>query len=97
MRRLGGNNSGKRFLRKGFATFAKVEGLTLCPAASLLLQSSNAGERRRAEAERALAVLQAQPDASPYLIATLYAGLGDKERAFGMLEQAVEKAPIASP
>ena len=46
---------------------------------------------KRAEAERALAVLRAQPDASPYLIATVYAGLGDKERAFEMLEKAVEQ------
>ena len=46
---------------------------------------------KRAEAERALAALRANPEVSPYLIATVYAGLGEKERAFGMLEQAVEK------
>ena len=46
---------------------------------------------KRAEAEQARRTLQAQPDASPYLIATIYTGLGDKERAFGMLEKAVER------
>ena len=52
---------------------------------------------KRAEAERALAALRGQPDASPYLIATIYAGLGDRERAFGMLEQAVEKRDDSVP
>ena len=46
---------------------------------------------KRPEAERALATLQTQPDASPYLIATVYAALGDKERAFDLLEQAVKQ------
>jgi adenylate cyclase len=45
----------------------------------------------RAEAERFLAALQAQRAASPYLIATVHTALGDRERAFAMLEQAVEK------
>jgi TolB-like protein/Tfp pilus assembly protein PilF len=52
---------------------------------------------KRAEAERALVALRAQPDASPYLIATIYAALRDKERAFGMLEQAVETRDDSVP
>lgn len=36
-------------------------------------------------------MLRVKPDASPYDVAVVYAALGDKEHAFGMLEQAVEK------
>lgn len=46
---------------------------------------------KRPLAEQALRALQAKPDASPYDVAVVYAGLGDKERAFEMLEKAVEQ------
>jgi serine/threonine-protein kinase len=46
---------------------------------------------KRPEAERALAALRSKPEVSPYLIAAVYAGLGDKEHAFEMLEQAVKQ------
>ena len=44
---------------------------------------------RRAEAQRALAYLEAQPDASRYSRATVHAGLGDRDRAFALLDEAV--------
>lgn len=46
---------------------------------------------KRPEAERALAALRSKPEVSPYLIATAYVGLGDREHAFEMLEQAVKQ------
>jgi adenylate cyclase len=46
---------------------------------------------KRAEAEQALRALRAKPEVSPYDVAMVYAGLGDKERAFEMLEKAVEQ------
>jgi len=44
---------------------------------------------RRAEADQAVAALRAQPEPSPYLLATAYAGLGDKEQVFTQLARAV--------
>jgi len=52
---------------------------------------------RRAEAEKALAALRAKPDAAPYLIAGVYAGLGDRERAFQMLDRAVDQRDDLAP
>ena len=52
---------------------------------------------KRAEAEGALATLRAQRDVSPYLIATVYAGMGDGERAFQWLEEAVDKRDDSVP
>ncbi|HUP19666.1 MAG TPA: adenylate/guanylate cyclase domain-containing protein [Gemmatimonadota bacterium] len=46
---------------------------------------------RRAEAERALAELLAQPEVSPYRVATVYAALGDRESTLAMLEKAVDE------
>jgi adenylate cyclase len=52
---------------------------------------------RRAEAQRALQALEAQPDASPYLRASVYMGLGDRDRAFALLEQSVAERESAAP
>jgi Flp pilus assembly protein TadD len=46
---------------------------------------------RRAEAEKILRDLEQKAknsDASPYILATIWAGLGDKDRAFELLEKA---------
>jgi tetratricopeptide (TPR) repeat protein len=45
---------------------------------------------RKTDAEKALASLQRMEDSSPYLVATVFAGMGDKERAFDALERAVK-------
>jgi predicted Zn-dependent protease len=51
---------------------------------------------RRAEAERMLAELAAQPQPSAYLLATAYAGLGDRGRVLELLENSVAaKEPYA--
>ncbi|HEX6909298.1 MAG TPA: hypothetical protein VF142_02835, partial [Longimicrobium sp.] len=44
---------------------------------------------RQAQARQALAKLEAQPDASRYVRATVYAGLGEGDRAFALLDEAV--------
>jgi len=49
---------------------------------------------RRAEAEKILHELERRSKSvyvSPYIIATIYAGLGDKDRAFGFLEKAYQE------
>ncbi|HEX2077342.1 MAG TPA: hypothetical protein VHG08_06520, partial [Longimicrobium sp.] len=45
---------------------------------------------RRADAQQALAALQAQPDASRYVRASIHVGLNDRDRAFALLEEAVQ-------
>jgi adenylate cyclase len=52
---------------------------------------------RRAEAQRALQALEAQPDASPYLRASVYMGLGDRDRTFALLEKSVSERESAAP
>ena len=62
------------------------------PVAALAHAYAAAG--RRTEAETMLAALQrrsSQGYVSPYLIATIYAGLGDKDRAFAFLDKAREE------
>jgi hypothetical protein len=49
---------------------------------------------RRADAEKILGELERQSKSSyvsPYTIATIYAGLGDKENAFEFLEKAYQE------
>ena len=48
---------------------------------------------RRAEAQKVLASLRERPAsgyASPYFVAVVYTGLGDRERAFDSLERAYQ-------
>jgi adenylate cyclase len=46
---------------------------------------------RREEVERGLADLRTRANVSPYRVARIYAVLGDRERAFAMLERAAEE------
>ena len=58
------------------------------------LAHAYAGMGRRAEAEKILNDLLRQSErnyVSPYMIATIYAGLGDKDRAFHFLERAYQE------
>ncbi|NJD10240.1 MAG: tetratricopeptide repeat protein [Gemmatimonadetes bacterium] len=51
---------------------------------------------RRPEAVRTIRALQALPDPSPYLLANAWAGTGDADRVFALLERAIaEKDPSA--
>ena len=52
---------------------------------------------RRAEAEKILSGLEQKSKSvyiSPYIIATIYAGLGDKDRAFDFLERAYQERSV---
>ena len=65
------------------------------PAAALAFAYTTVG--RRADAQKILTELQRQSSTayvSPYMIATIFAGLGDKTRAFGYLQKSYdEKSP----
>lgn len=65
------------------------------PLAALGYAYARAGHRVRAQ--ETLSALQATPDASPYLIATVYAGLNEKERMFEMLEKALQQRDESLP
>ena len=61
-----------------------------------LLGHAYAASGKRAEAQRILTELtqQKQKYVSPYTVATIYAGLGDKDQAFKLLEKAFEERDI---
>jgi len=61
-----------------------------------LLGHAYAASGKKADAQRILADLdqQKQRYVSPYTIATIYAGLGDKDQAFKLLEKAFEERDI---
>ena len=61
-----------------------------------LLGHAYAASGRKAEAQRVLAELdqQKQRYVSPYTVATIYAGLGEKDEAFKWLEKAFEERDI---
>lgn len=65
------------------------------PLAMLAYAHARAGNR--AEAQEALRALRGIPDALSYLIATVYAGLGEKERMFEMLEKALKQRDEPMP
>jgi len=61
-----------------------------------LLGHAYAASGKKAEAQRILGELdqQKQRYVSPYTIATIYAGLGEKDQAFKWLEKAFEERDI---
>ena len=66
------------------------------PLMMSLLGHAYAASGKRTEAQRILAELdqQKQRYVSPYTVATIYAGLGDKDQAFKWLEKAFEERDI---
>jgi TolB-like protein/Tfp pilus assembly protein PilF len=73
-----------------FQTGVKLSGSPLMLA---LLGHAYAASGKRAEAQQVLTDLQQLQDqryVSPYTVAAIYAGLGDKEQAFKWLESAIE-------
>ncbi|NJD09663.1 MAG: hypothetical protein FIB01_04175 [Gemmatimonadetes bacterium] len=51
---------------------------------------------RRAEAQQALRALESQAETSHYLLATVYAGLGDREKVFAELDRAIAAKDISA-
>ncbi len=77
-----------------FQTGVKLSGSPLMLA---LLGHAYAVSGKRAEAQKVLAdlqELQGQRYVSPYTVAAIYSGLGDREQAFKWLETAVEERDI---
>jgi DNA-binding winged helix-turn-helix (wHTH) protein/TolB-like protein/Tfp pilus assembly protein PilF len=77
-----------------FQTGVKLSGSPLMLA---LLGHAYAASGKRAEAQQVLAdlqQLQGQRYVSPYTLAAIYAGLGDREQAFKWLETAIEERDI---
>jgi DNA-binding winged helix-turn-helix (wHTH) protein/TolB-like protein/Flp pilus assembly protein TadD len=77
-----------------FQTGVKLSGSPLMLA---LLGHSYAVSGKRAEAKQVLSdleQLQGQRYVSPYTVAAIYAGLGDRDQAFKWLEKAVEERDI---
>ena len=77
-----------------FQTGVKLSGSPLMLA---LLGHAYAASGKQAEAQKVLTDLQQLQDqryVSPYTVAAIYAGLGDKEQAFKWLETAVEARDI---
>jgi len=77
-----------------FQTGVKISGSPLMLA---LLGHAYAASGKKAEAQQVLTDLQQLQDqryVSPYTVAAIYAGLGDKEQAFKWLDTAVESRDI---
>lgn len=51
---------------------------------------------RRGEALEALRALEAQPESSPYMLATVRAGLGEADAVFALLERAIAERDVAA-
>jgi TolB-like protein/DNA-binding SARP family transcriptional activator/Flp pilus assembly protein TadD len=67
------------------------------PSALGTLGSAYALAGRRADAERILAQLQALPGATRYAQASVHASLGNADRAFALLAEAVEQRESSAP
>jgi len=86
----------KGMYTEAIAEFEKGVKLSHSPLMMSLLGHAYAASGRRSDAERILAELDHQTDryVSPYTIATIYCGLGDKDQAFKWLEKALEERDI---
>jgi len=86
----------KNMYREAIDEFQQGVKLSGNPLMMSLLGHAYAASGRKAEAQRILAELnqQKQRYVSPYTIATIYAGLGDKDQAFKWLERAFEERDI---
>jgi DNA-binding winged helix-turn-helix (wHTH) protein/TolB-like protein/Flp pilus assembly protein TadD len=86
----------KGMYKEAIAEFQQAAKLSGSPLMMSLLAHAYAVSGKRAEAERLLVELgqQKQRYVSPYTVATIYAGLGEKDQAFKWLEKAFEERDI---
>ena len=86
----------KGMYKEAIAQFEQGVKLSSSPLMMSLLGHAYAASGRKAEAERVLADLgqQKQRYVSPYTVATIYAGLGEKDQAFRWLETAFDDRDI---
>jgi len=96
LRYLGLAYEQKGMHKEAIAEFAKGVKLSPSPLMISLLGHAYAVSGNKPEAQRLLAELdkQKQRYVSPYTVATIYAGLGDKDQAFKWLEKAFEERDI---
>lgn len=96
LRYLGLAYEQKGMHKEAIAEFAKGVKLSASPLMISLLGHAYAVSGNKPEAQRILAELdkQKQRYVSPYTVATIYAGLGDKDQAFKWLEKAFEERDI---
>lgn len=96
LRYLGLAYEQKGMHKEAIAEFAKGVKLSASPLMISLLGHAYAVSGNKPEAQRILAELdkQKQRYVSPYTVATIYAGLGDKDQAFKSLEKAFEERDI---
>jgi DNA-binding winged helix-turn-helix (wHTH) protein/TolB-like protein len=86
----------KGMYKEAIAEFQQAAKLSGSPLMMSLLAHAYAVSGNRAEAQRLLVELgqQKQRYVSPYTVATIYAGLGEKDQAFKWLEKAFEERDI---
>jgi len=96
LRYLGLAYEQKGMHKEAIAEFAKGVELSASPLMISLLGHAYAVSGNKPEAQRILAELdkQKQRYVSPYTVATIYAGLGDRDQAFKWLEKAFEERDI---
>jgi len=96
LRYLGLAYEQKGMHKEAIAEFTKGVKLSASPLMISLLGHAYAVSGNKPEARRILAELdkQKQRYVSPYTVATIYAGLGDKDQAFKWLEKAFEERDI---
>lgn len=86
----------KGMYKEAIAEFQQAAKLSGSPLMMSLLAHAYAASGNRAEAERLLVQLgqQKQRYVSPYTVATIYTGLGQKDQAFKWLDKAFEERDI---
>lgn len=86
----------KGMYKEAIAEFQQAAKLSGSPLMMSLLAHAYAASGNRTEAERLLLALgqQKQRYVSPYTVATIYAGLGQKDQAFKWLDKAFEERDI---
>lgn len=96
LRYLGLAYEQKGMHKEAIAEFTRGVKLSASPLMISLLGHAYAVSGNKPEAQRILAELdkQKQRYVSPYTVATIYAGLGDKDQAFKWLEKAFEERDI---
>lgn len=86
----------KGMYKEAIAEFQQASKISGSPLMMSLLAHAYAVSGNKAEAERLLVQLgqQKQRYVSPYTVATIYAGLGEKDEAFKWLEEAFDERDI---